>query len=41
MWTVTLRQLHPKGILVVDEAACDGIKVGTYNCFKDIEKDNL
>ncbi len=41
MWTVTALQLHPKGILVVDEAACDEIKVGTYNYFKDIEKDNL
>ena len=41
MWTVTALQLHPKGILVVDEAACDEIKVGTYNYFKDIEKANL
>lgn len=34
-------QLHPKGIIVADEAACADIKVGTYNYFKDIEKDNL
>ena len=41
MWTVTALQLHPKGILVVDEAACYEIKLGTYNYFKDIEKNNL
>lgn len=41
MWTVTALQLHPKGILVVDEAACVELKVGTYNYFKEIEKKNL
>ncbi|MDL2282401.1 glucosamine-6-phosphate deaminase [Parabacteroides sp. OttesenSCG-928-G06] len=41
MWTITALQLHPKGIIVADEAACADIKVGTYNYFKDIEKDNL
>ena len=41
MWTITALQLHPKGIIVCDEAACAEIKVGTYNYFKDIEKDNL
>jgi glucosamine-6-phosphate deaminase len=41
MWTITALQLHPKGIIVADEAACSEIKVGTYNYFKDIEKDNL
>ena len=41
MWTVTALQLHKRGILVVDEPACYEIKVGTYNYFKDIEKDNL
>lgn len=41
MWTVTALQLHPKGVLVVDEEACYEITVGTYNYFKDIEKDNL
>lgn len=41
MWTITALQLHPKGIIVADEAACADLKVGTYNYFKDIEKDNL
>ena len=41
MWTVTALQLHRHGILVVDEAACHEIKVGTYNYFKDIEQNNL
>jgi len=38
MWTITALQLHPKGIIVCDEAACADIKVGTYLYFKDIEK---
>ncbi len=41
MWTITALQLHPKGIIVADEAACAELKVGTYNYFKDIEKDNV
>ncbi|MDR1883588.1 MAG: glucosamine-6-phosphate deaminase [Prevotella sp.] len=41
MWTITALQLHPKGIIVCDEAATDELKVGTYRYFKDIEKDNL
>ena len=41
MWTITALQMHPKGIIVCDEAACAKIKVGTYNYFKDIEKNNL
>ena len=40
-WTVTALQLHPKGIIVCDEAATCELKVGTYNYFKDIEKNNL
>ena len=36
MWTITALQLHPKGIIVCDEAACADLKVGTYNYFKDI-----
>ena len=39
-WTITALQLHPKGIIVCDEAAADELKVGTYNYFKDIEKIN-
>ncbi|MCF8359411.1 MAG: glucosamine-6-phosphate deaminase [Prolixibacteraceae bacterium] len=41
MWTVSALQMHPKGIIVCDEAATYELKVGTYNYFKDIEKDNL
>ena len=41
MWTITALQMHPHGIIVCDEAACDELKVGTYKYFKDIEKDNL
>jgi len=38
MWTITALQLHPKSIIVCDEASCVELKVGTYNYFKDIEK---
>lgn len=41
MWTITALQMHPKGIIVCDESACAELKVGTYNYFKDIEKDHL
>ena len=38
LWTITALQMHPKGIIVCDEAACAELKVSTYNYFKDIEK---
>lgn len=41
MWTVSALQMHQHGIIVCDEAACDELKVGTFNYFKDIEKDHL
>jgi glucosamine-6-phosphate deaminase len=41
MWTITALQMHPKALIVCDEAACSEIRVGTYNYFKDIEKNNL
>lgn len=41
MWTISALQMHPKGIIVCDEAACDELKVSTYRYFKDIEKDNF
>ena len=41
MWTITALQLHPKGIIVCDDVATYELKVGTYNYFKDIEKNNL
>ena len=37
--TVSALQLHPKGMIVCDEAACTELKVGTYRYFKDIEAD--
>jgi glucosamine-6-phosphate deaminase len=41
MWTVTVLQLHPKGIIVCDESAISEIKVGTFNYYKDIERDTV
>ena len=41
MWTITALQLHPHGIIVCDEDACDELKVGTYRYFKDIERANI
>ena len=41
MWTVSALQMHQHGIIVCDEAACEELKVGTFNYFKDIEKNNL
>lgn len=41
MWTVSALQLHPKGIIVCDDAATVELKVGTVNYFKDIEAHNL
>lgn len=41
MWTVSALQLHPKGIIVCDDASTVELKVGTVNYFKDIEAVNL
>lgn len=41
MWTVSALQLHPKGIIVCDDASTAELKVGTVNYFKDIESHNL
>ncbi len=41
MWTVSALQLHPRGIIVCDDAATVELKVGTVNYFKDIEAENL
>jgi len=38
MWTISVLQLHPKGIIVCDESAIEELKVGTYRYFKEIEK---
>lgn len=41
MYTITALQLHPKAIIVCDEASTNELKVGTYKYFNEIEKDNL
>jgi glucosamine-6-phosphate deaminase len=41
MWTITALQMHPQGIIVADEAACDELRLGTFKYFKDIERSNL
>jgi glucosamine-6-phosphate deaminase len=41
MWTVSMLQLHPKGMIVCDDEATMELKVGTVKYFKDIEKDAL
>ncbi len=41
MWTISVLQLHPKGIIVCDEASTSELTVGTYKYFKDIESANL
>ena len=40
-WTCSALQLHPKAIIVCDEAACGELKLNTFNYFKDIEAENL
>ena len=41
MWTISVLQMHPKGIIICDDAATVELKVGTVNYFKDIEKLNM
>ncbi len=41
MWTISVLQMHQKGIIVCDDASTVELKVGTVNYFKDIERDNL
>lgn len=41
MWTVSALQMHPKGMIVCDDASTVELKVGTVNYFKDIEAENL
>lgn len=41
MWTISALQMHPKAIIVADEAACGELMVDTYRYFKDIEKANI
>ncbi len=41
MWTISALQMHPKGIIVCDEAATIELRVGTVKYFNDIESGNL
>ena len=41
MWTISMLQLHPHGIIVADDDATDESKVGTVNYFKEIERENI
>jgi len=41
MWTISVLQMHQKGIIVCDDASTQELKVGTVNYFKDIERANL
>ena len=41
MWTVSMLQLHPHGIIVCDDESTMELKVGTVKYFKDIEKEAL
>lgn len=41
MWTVSMLQLHKRGLIVCDEEATMELKVGTVKYFKDIERDTL
>jgi glucosamine-6-phosphate deaminase len=41
MWTISALQMHPKGVIVCDEAATAELKVGTVNYFNDIESQNI
>jgi glucosamine-6-phosphate deaminase len=40
IWTISCLQMHPRAVIVCDEAATDELKVGTARYFKDIERDN-
>jgi len=41
MYTISVLQLHRKGIIVCDDASTVELKVGTVNYFKDIERNNM
>ncbi|MDR3122461.1 MAG: glucosamine-6-phosphate deaminase [Treponema sp.] len=40
MWTISCLQMHPRAVIVCDEAATDELRVGTVRYFKDIERGN-
>jgi len=41
MWTVSVLQMHPRGMIVCDDESTMELKVATVKYFKDIEKDSL
>lgn len=41
LYTISVLQLHPKAIIVLDEEAASDLKVKTYKYFKEIEMVNL
>ena len=41
MWTVSILQLHPKGMIVCDEESTFELKTGTVKYFKDIEGEDV
>ena len=41
MWTVSVLQLHPKGMIVCDDESTFELKVGTVKYFKDMEKKDI
>lgn len=41
MWTVSMIQLHRRGMIVCDDESTAELRVGTVKYFKDIERENL
>ncbi len=41
MWTVSVLQLHPKGMIVCDDESTFKLRVGTVKYFKDIENKDI
>ncbi|MCQ2612760.1 MAG: glucosamine-6-phosphate deaminase [Treponemataceae bacterium] len=41
MWTISSLQMHPKAVIICDDAATDELRVGTLKYFNDIEKNNF
>ncbi|MDR0290273.1 MAG: glucosamine-6-phosphate deaminase [Treponema sp.] len=41
IWTLSCLQMHPKAIIVCDEAAIDELRVKTVRYFKDIESETI
>ena len=41
MWTVSVLQLHPKGMIVCDDESTFKLRVGTVKYFKDIENEDI